>query len=319
MLGLLFIVNSGCSPIESTKHQDNSDREVSNYANMTSVVTDHLILEYARSGGMSPATSETFRVYETGKTLVLAANAWPGGSHLDEAGIYISTISDSELTDLNKLIEDARPRRANTTFGKLRADSGVFTLKLSEEQKEISWSPFAELPNPLHLLQQRLLELLNRCKEVPIGVVKGVCEVGSDTIKLGQSIEINATLINIGSESSHIKILNDKFPSFESSLRYSIIREEKEEFGQFLLVDLYHTGEKLVLKDQFTDIDTSGIFVLAPQDQRRFTIVQNQNMLTRGKYNLFSMFEFQMQIDWEGSPIVIYCTTWLPPRNVIIE
>jgi hypothetical protein len=277
------------------------------------------VLEFVITGGTPPPSYEMVKLYEDGTVKSLVGNAWPQGRPQNEAGIYEMSLAHEDLVSIQQGIRSSRLFRAQKTYGQLYADSGKELLRLftGRAEKTIKWSPYAKLAPEIEALRNRLLDILNQSKQLPVNVVRAYLTLESDAVNDdGHSFGFMCHVENPGRDNVKILYRHPDTPLQEAFISY-LLKPAEEVGGAIVpLIEIYHKGKQIRARDRLPFEEQSSAVDLLPNMVLEFSVKDTFDIQSAGEYVILAMLELPIEFSWEGQMIVVNCVLATPPLKI---
>jgi hypothetical protein len=180
------------------------------------------IIHLSIAGGSSPATGISFFLNEDNSAIAAIRNAWPIGKIFNEAGIYKTTLAETEIALLKNQTE--RFFKLNEWYGEKKPGSLKYSITMRHEGRShnVNWNDFADIPIVLKSLKDELLKQLDEVRKFPFQTVQINLKLHTNDLISNAVIH----LTNTGKEAIRINIPKEPFFRERSLLLTNVDKNE---------------------------------------------------------------------------------------------
>lgn len=271
--------------------------------------TETVFLDWvATGGGILPAFT-VIRVCNNGKIKCLVTNSWMHNSISNEAGTYEMLLPGEDMSVLSLLAESINFSEAETTYGKLYADSGVQTLEIYRNGKRASarWGVNNEdaLPKDIQQLCKKMFELFIIAKNFPCQVLCCTLTPGAAGFKFEMKNRGSA-LIEIRNETGS--------GAGKACLRYLQMPAASNWYNSSSFTEVFNKGVKLDFVGRIFINPATGPLFLKPGEAVSFSVEEMLAEKQAPQYVVLALANFAATIHWDEKEIVMdFMCLILPP------
>jgi hypothetical protein len=276
-------------------------------------MTSNLVVEFSIAGGRPPASYEYLKIDPDGGTFCMIGNAWPEGRPQDEAGLYRTKLPAGDLEEINAFLHQRQFIEMAEDFGPRHPDSGFNFLRLrsSGQEKTITWSPFASVPDALEELRAKMRQIIDLARHHPEQVVSASLIMEPEQVKAGQPLNLILQFHNPGSHPVRIIL--------QSSQLTTPLRVHAATAGQVAetksVVSFYRRARPVQLAG-----GESGMTVeLLPGQELRVHPETPFALGKSGSYQIFGFAEPQIELAMQDEPLLLPCFLTVQPVAVLVE
>lgn len=277
----------------------------------------NLAIEFSIAGGRPPASDEYIHIDPDGGVLCIVGNAWPEGQPQNEAGLYRTKLQTDDLEEINEFVLGQRFVEMSADFGPRHPDSGFNFLRLRSggQEKTITWSPFASVPEALEELRAKLRKIIECARQHPEQVVSASLIVEHERAKVEEPINLELQFLNPGSKPVRIMLQSSQLTT---PLRIHAATAE-EVVKTRSVVSFYRRGQPVPLAG-WADSQAPGKAVeLLPGQELRVHLETPFVLEKSGSYQVYGFAEPQIVLELEDAPMPLPCFLVTHPVAVQVE
>jgi hypothetical protein len=267
-----------------------------------------MVISMAVSGGSPPQTQELLRVYADGRTVALIGTSWPTDTPMDEAGVYQMMLPSAEVDALMAWLAEHQIVHLDSEYGPRRADSGVTSVMLpvGVKEKRIRWGTFADVPEALTELQNRLRRLMAKVRRFPVQAFQVALELASDQMIVGQEFPITAKFTNHGSLPVRVSLVS-RSDDATSALRLYAAQSNEVNPSAAPPQAIIHRARQVNWTDKSSIPPGPESMDLMPSKTWRLPVVSPGVIVSPGSYWLYLFVDAKMDVVVDDAPLTLRC------------